>query len=212
MSLRDSRKAAIRTAASQPPAADVARTGPHVEYLVHPGRWRQNERMTTLQELGIAARARRTEIGLTQQGLARLSGVSRATINAMETAAIHNLSINKAVAVLDALGLSLEIGPNDKPRSKAPPPRSPLERAASTANVSFGPSLTSQQLRNALLKGEAPLQIRPHLHVLLDEAPTSLLGKVVDQLHNETGIERRAAWAHMRSLARTLKSYRSIWA
>jgi len=168
--------------------------------------------MITLQELGIAARARRTEIGLTQQGLARLSGVSRATINAMETAAIRNLSINKAAAVLEALGLSLEIGRNDNPSSKAPPPRPPLERAASTANVSFGPSLTSEQLRDALLKGEAPPQIQPHLHVLLDEAPVSLLGKVVDQLHNETGIERRAAWAHMRSLARKLKSYRSIWA
>jgi hypothetical protein len=72
--------------------------------------------------------------------------------------------------------------------------------------------LTSQQLRDALLQGEAPPQIQPHLHVLLDEAPMSLLGKVVDQLHNETGIERRAAWAHMRSLARQLKSYRSVWA
>lgn len=162
--------------------------------------------------LGIAAHARRTEIGLTRQSLARLIGVSLATLNAMETAAIHNLSINEASAVLEALGLSLEIASNENPRRKAPPSRAPLERAVSAANMSFGRSLTSQQLRDALLQGEVPTQIQPHLHVLLDEAPMSLLGKVVDQLHDEAGIERRAAWAHMRSLARQLKSYRSVWA
>ena len=130
----------------------------------------------------------------------------------METAAVHNLSINEASAVLEALGLSLEIASNEKPISKAPPSWAPLECAVSAANGSCGCSRNRPPLRDALLQGDAPPQIQPHLHVLLDEAPMSLLGKVVDQLHDEAGIERCAAWAYMRSLARQLKSYRSVWA
>ena len=40
----------------------------------------------------------------------------------------------------------------------------------------------------------------------------SPLAQVVDQLHSETGVERRATWAHMRSLECQLKSYRGVWA
>lgn len=139
-------------------------------------------------------------MGLTQDVLARMSGLSRSTINALETQSIGNLSILKAVALLESIGLSMSVTVNGTGGSpahkKAPPPRSALERAASTASVSYAPARTAKQLEAALVTGKAaPQRIRPHLQALLDEAPISLLAKAVDELHTEKGMERAQVWA-----------------
>jgi transcriptional regulator with XRE-family HTH domain len=168
--------------------------------------------MPTIHEIGNAVRLRRTEMGLTQADLARASGLSRSTINAVETHNIGNLSITKAEELLEAIGLTMSISPaSPRAPSKAPPSRTALERAAATASVSYSPTLTDKQLERALLKGEASDNIKPHLRALLDEAPMSLLAKVVEEIHLEKGIERSEIWRLMRSLAHELKCFRLIW-
>ncbi|WP_435452645.1 helix-turn-helix transcriptional regulator [Variovorax sp. LT1P1] len=167
--------------------------------------------MPTVQELSTLVRNRRKEIGITQEALAKLSGISRKTVNGVETATIKNLSIGIASAVLEALGMRLDVATGEAPGAQAPPARSPLEVAAMTAGVSFLPAVEHEELRRALMHGNAPSAIQPHLHALLDDAPMSLLGRIVDQLHREEAIERRAVWANMRGLARQLKSYRPVW-
>ena len=84
-----------------------------------------------------------------------------------------------------------------------------MERAAATAtaSVSYGQAMTAKQLEVALLTGEAPPRIRPHLQVMLDEAPVSLLAKVVDEIHAEKSIPRAQVW----NLARELQCYRLLW-
>jgi transcriptional regulator with XRE-family HTH domain len=171
--------------------------------------------MSTIHEIGAAVRLRRTEMGLTQEALARLSGLSRSTINAVEQQSIGNLSIAKAEALLESIGLSIRVtSATARPSAhkKAPPPsRSALERAAATASVSYGPVLTATQLESALVSGEAPERIWPHLRALLDEAPMSLLAKVVDELHIEKGVERAYVWSQMRRLAHELRCFRLVW-
>ena len=151
-------------------------------------------------------------MGLTQEALARISGLSRSTINAVETQSIANLSIAKAEGLLESIGLAISVAGADTPgKKKAPPSRSALERAAATASTSYGPALTVRQLENALLTGTAPDAIGPHLQALLDEAPMSLLAKVVEELHIEKGVERTEIWTRMRHLARELKCFRLVW-
>ena len=91
--------------------------------------------MSTLHEIGSAVRVRRTEMGLTQDLLARISGLSRSTVNAVEKQSIGNLSITKAVALLESIGLSMNVTANSATGSpslkNSPPGRSALERAAS---------------------------------------------------------------------------------
>jgi len=70
---------------------------------------------------------------LTQEALARISGLSRSTINAVEKQSIGNLSISKAEGLLESIGLSMNMtSSTTRPSAdkKAPPSRSPLERAA----------------------------------------------------------------------------------
>lgn len=171
--------------------------------------------MSTLHEIGSAVRVRRTEMGLTQDLLARISGLSRSTVNAVEKQSIGNLSITKAVALLESIGLSMNVTANSATGSpslkNSPPGRSALERAAATASVSFGRAMTAKQLEVALLTGEAPQRIRPHLQVMLDEAPVSLLAKVVDEIHAERAMPRAQVWNQMRNLAHELQCYRPLW-
>lgn len=154
-------------------------------------------------------------MGLTQDLLARISGLSRSTVNAVEKQSVGNLSISKAVALLESIGLSMSVVTSDTAgvplHKKVAPPRSALERAASTASVSYTPVMTAEQLETALVKGEASPQIRPHLQALLDEAPVSLLAKVVDQLHAERGTPKAQVWERMRQLAHELQCFRLLW-
>lgn len=171
--------------------------------------------MSTLHEIGSAVRTRRTEMGLTQDSLARISGLSRSTVNAVEKQSIGNLSIEKAERLLESIGLSMHVTPVRAGRgsgsSKAPPRRTALERAAQTASVSFATEMTAAALEAALLAGEGPMPIRPHLQALLDEAPVSLLAKVVDELHLKTGVEPAQVWRQMRRLAQDLECFRPVW-
>jgi len=71
--------------------------------------------------------------------------------------------------------------------------------------------MTARKLERALLTADTPGQIRPHLQALLDEAPMSLLAKVVDELYLEKGSVRAQVWSQMRHLAQDLKCFSGVW-
>jgi len=49
------------------------------------------------------------------------------------------------------------------------------------------------------------------VHTLLEEAPVSLLAAVVEELHEELGVDRTQVWKKMRTLAHQFKSSRELW-
>jgi transcriptional regulator with XRE-family HTH domain len=165
--------------------------------------------MNTIHELGNALRARRSEMGLTQEQVAALSGLSRQTVCQVETGTVPDLGINKAERLASVLGLAFRIEGNfgKSVTQKIPP----LKRAASTAGVSYRTPLTGAQLKNILLKGQVPDKYEPHLHALLDDAPVSLLAAVAQQLHDESRISRDSVWKSYRDLAAQVKSRRDLW-
>jgi len=71
--------------------------------------------MSTIQELGSTVRTRRSDMGLTQTTLAKLSGLSRATVNQVENGTINDLSLTRASKLLGVLGLFITVAP---PRSR----------------------------------------------------------------------------------------------
>lgn len=151
-------------------------------------------------------------MGLTQTTLAKLSGLSRATVNQLENGTINDLSLTRAAKLLGVLGLSVTVAaPHPKrPRNKNAK-SSALDLAARTASVSYRVAMSASQLREVLTTGAMPASFRPHVHTLLEEAPVSLLASVVEELHLELGVERTQVWKKMRELARQLKSSRELW-
>ena len=168
--------------------------------------------MSPIFELSAAVRARRSDMGLTQMGLAALSGLSRATVNQVEKRAIKDLSLNRVARLLEVLGLSMSIAtPRPRLRPEKKEKSSASEIAARTASVSYRTSISAAQLLDVLITGEVPPALSPHVYALLDEAPVSLLASVVEQMREEAGLARTQGWQHMRLLARRLKSRRDIW-
>lgn len=149
-------------------------------------------------------------MGLSQAQVAALSGLSRQTVNQIETCAAPDLGLNKAERLASVLGLLLHVDAG-RPRFNKPPKMSPLTRAAATASVSYKDRLAAPALKRILVSAKLPENYIPHVHALLDDAPVSLLGAVAQQVHDEASISREDVWKNYRSLARQVKSRREIW-
>lgn len=167
--------------------------------------------MPALHAIGTAVLQRRTEMSLTQEALAQICGLPLSTVVAVEEHSIDNLSLAETQKLLEPIGLAMSALIASSKGHGRGPVRTALERAAATASTSYRTALSAQQLEAALQAGSAPTTIAPHLAALLDEAPMSLLAKVVEELHIGHGLERAHVWSQMRRIARELQCFRQVW-
>lgn len=161
-----------------------------------------------LEEFSSVVKRQRQDMGLSQERLAQLSGLSRATINALETGKITSLSLSRAERLANLLGHGLGVT-GTRPSDEAP---RALATAARTASVSYDTPMPAETLRSALRKGTVAPRYIPHLRSLLDEAPLGLLTAVAAQLELEHDVPRKSTWQNYRYLARALDCTRDIWA
>jgi len=70
-----------------------------------------------LREIGQLVRQRRETLGLSQERLARLASLSRATISQLETGTLVDLGVAKLSALMDIVGLQLEAGTRKSSRN-----------------------------------------------------------------------------------------------
>jgi transcriptional regulator with XRE-family HTH domain len=63
-----------------------------------------------LLDIGQLVHQRRQALGLSQARLATMSGLSRATINQLETGSLVDLGVTKLLALLDLIGINLDAG------------------------------------------------------------------------------------------------------
>jgi DNA-binding XRE family transcriptional regulator len=166
--------------------------------------------MYSLQELSQAVRTRRADIGLTQATVAKLSGLSRATVNAVEKGSIQDLSLKRATKLLAVLGLQVRVESARGNKSLAKT-SSALEIAARTASVSYRNVLSSEDLKDALLTGNVPDLFAPHIYTLLEEGSVAMLAALVEQMHHEFSEDRAAMWQSLRDTARQLQCDRVLW-
>lgn len=158
-----------------------------------------------LDEIGRMVRLRREELGLSQARLALLAGLSRATINQLETGTIVDLGVSKLAHLLDLLGLSLR-AEQQAIRGRG------LQAISQTASVSYKQTLTPKMLAAALASGELPAQWMPHVSTMLDEAPAKFIVSAVEEAAGSQGVPAKAVWRHLLRWAHELKSPRTAWA
>ncbi|OGA54291.1 MAG: hypothetical protein A3F74_13235 [Betaproteobacteria bacterium RIFCSPLOWO2_12_FULL_62_58] len=144
-----------------------------------------------IQELGSEIRRARQARGLTQVQLARATGLSRETLNLLESGLVRDLGIRKVLAVLHHLGLGVTLQQEMRPRRP-----DYVRMACTSANVSFKSALTEDELIHALVTGKVPAKRGPHLRTLFDEAPMALLRGLV---------EEAAGWMKPGKLERNLR-------
>jgi transcriptional regulator with XRE-family HTH domain len=167
--------------------------------------------MYAATELGHLVKTRRLDIGLSQGALARLCGLSRATINQVESGSIKDLSLSRVARLLEALGLSLTFSAARPTLKTAPGRLTPAERAAKSAGVSYSGALPPSVLEKAVASGHVPAGFAPHVNAVLEDASVQLLAELVEVVFASSGLERNVLWANLRAMAKELGSRRDLW-
>jgi len=166
--------------------------------------------MPILTELSSAIKRQRSDMGLSQERLAVLAGLSRTTINELETGKLGNLSLARAERLANLLGFGIGITGVKTPK----PGRdagSVFDTAARTASVSYSDPIPPDTLRHAMLTGVISPGYIAQLRSFLDEAPISVISSAVAELELDTGTARKAIWQKLRQLAATLACTRDLW-
>ncbi len=157
-----------------------------------------------LTDIGHLVLARRDALGMSQARLARLCGLSRATINQLENGSLVDLGAAKLLALLQLLGIDL-VTQATSPRAHA------LTSLSQTASVSYKSELTPEALSAALTSGTLPADLVAHMSTLLDEAPLSLIVASVEEVAQSTQTPPKMLWKHLVNWAQALHSPRSAW-
>lgn len=166
--------------------------------------------MAILNELSSMVKRQRSEMGLSQERLAELAGLSRATINELETGKLTNLGLTRAERLANTLGFGLGVTGARRAKSDGDTAGA-LETAANSGSISYSETIPPETLRHALVTGVIPPNYIPQLRALLDEAPLTVLSAAVAQIELENNVPRRATWQRMRQLATATACTRGIW-
>jgi transcriptional regulator with XRE-family HTH domain len=164
--------------------------------------------MPILHELAANVKKKRSEMGLSQERLAELAGLSHDTINALESGRLDNLSLTRAERLANTLGYGLGVTGT---RTKDDGDASALETASMSSSISYGEPIPPEVLRHSLLTGAIPPKHIAQLRALLDESPLTVLSGVAEQIEQENMVRRKSTWARMRQLAVALACSRPIW-
>lgn len=132
--------------------------------------------MVTLFEIGKIVRLRRKAVGLTQERLAKLAGVSRRTLQRLEKGTTKDISYQRLIGLLRTLGLSL-----DSPSLGARLRKNGLWMAAKTSSVSYRREMSSAELQHILCSGKIIEEVLSNLVHFLDEAPISIVVMAVEE-------------------------------
>ena len=158
-----------------------------------------------LADIGHLVQKGRKVIGLSQDRLAKLSGLSRSTIHSLEAGTIKDLGAAKLITVLELLGLQLGATSQQRPRNA-------LHLVSQTASVSYKHGLEPGALASALVEGHLPSHITAQVATLLDEAPLSLIVATIEEVAAASQCPTKILWKHMVQWAHDLHSPRSVWA
>ncbi len=154
--------------------------------------------------------SKRCEMGLSQERLANLSGLTQSTLKEIETGTLPDLSMTIAERLLNVLGYGLGVTGIRKPRAGPEFPTA-LHTAARLSSTSYREQIPPETLREALLTGAAPGSYIPQLRVLLDESPLNILADAAAQIEAEHSVPCKTTWKCIRQLAAATACSREIW-
>lgn len=154
---------------------------------------------------------KRKELGLTQQQLAAMAGLSRQSLNGIERGTV-NVTLDNLGRLLDILGLAITISDPEAERRAAGKPTSALRMAAKGATVSYSGDFTTELLEQALATGAVPQGFGAHIAQVLDEAPLQLVVKAVAEVARKQDRKPAEIWSNLRELARATTATRDgLW-
>jgi len=154
-----------------------------------------------VSELGALLRKARSDTGLSQGDLARMTGLSRQTINYAEQGRV-GLGADSLLDLMGLLGIRFEQNADDERA---------LALLAKTASVSYRETLPAPTLLKVFRNGVLPDRWLPHIATLLDEAPGELLLRGVREVARSSGRPAQEIWRNAQELAKQTASTHPRW-
>lgn len=155
---------------------------------------------------------KRMALGLSQQQLADMAGLSRQSLSGIERGVV-NVTLDSLGRLLDVLGLSMVIADPEAAHKAAGKPTRALWMAAQGANVSYAGDFTAELLEDALGTGEVPTGYVTHIAQVLDEAPLQLIVKAVAEVAEKRHRKPAEIWRNLHRLAQASTATRGgLWA
>lgn len=156
-----------------------------------------------LAAVGSKIQAKRIEAGLLQEHVAKLSGLSRVTINQLENGTLKDLGYAKLNAVLGVLGMGIDV-----PISAGL--QGALSVAARSVSTSYRDLLSAEMLGEMLRSGRAPDRYHPHLMAFLDETPLPLAVQAISEAATPQ-IPTRQIMKHLGQWSKEWRTCRTVW-
>jgi transcriptional regulator with XRE-family HTH domain len=154
--------------------------------------------------VGSVIRAYRKASGVSQKDLAGMVGISRATLNYLESGRDIEIGAGKLLALLDLLAVPFSVP-------------SGIDRAhdddvlESAARAVAGKKLPRKVVVEALATGRAPEGSEQALRSLLDDTAEPEILAIVRAVAAGSGQQPKAVWRNGRAIATAVGSTRKVW-
>lgn len=156
-----------------------------------------------MAQIGEEIHNKRVQAGLLQEHVAKLSGLSRVTINQLENGTLRDLGYTKLKAVMDIFGIEME-------GVQVTGIKNALPVAARSASTSYRDVLTPEMLTQILRSGVVPDKFQPHLMALLDETPLPVVIKAVAEAATPD-VPTKKIMKNLSLWAKQWKVCRTVW-
>lgn len=160
-----------------------------------------------LSDLGATIRSTRLASGLSQAQLARMAGISRATLNYTEQGR-SAVGADALLRILAPLGLGISLATPPKGRVTV----SAVDLLAASASVSFTKSIPASDVEEALVTGVFDARWLAHIAVIIDEASDEMLLRALRETSEKTSVAPATIWRNLRSIAHEISSPHPRWA
>ena len=136
-----------------------------------------------------------------------MAGLSRATLNYLESGREIEIGATKLLTLLELLGIRWELSADlDADTDDA------IVRTALAALDDEGsPRLARDVLVEALASGRVPKDSRAQFSAFLDQAPAAAILAAVRAASQHSDTAPRDVWKNARGMAKALDSERSLW-
>jgi transcriptional regulator with XRE-family HTH domain len=156
--------------------------------------------------VGAVVRAYRKASGISQKELASRVGISRATLNYLESGRDIEIGAGKVLALLDVLAVPFVLPADVDHRGDL----ATVDRAAKEVGGK-GKKLTAKVMVEALATGRLPISYERQVEAFVDQAADADVLALVRLTASSTGMSVTSVWKNAKSLSKVLGSSRKGW-
>lgn len=160
-----------------------------------------------VSQLGSLVRAQRKACGLSQKDVARLAGLSRATVNYLENDPDVDIGVVKLLSVLKILGIAVTV----TPRQPAEDLDLIDEALARLGKGSKANAMSRNALVEAVVTGRPPIERRGALAQVLAGASAAVLVATIRVAAATGEVSAKEAWRNLHALAAALDVTGPAW-